>query len=67
MRTLARATREMFVIEFPTPNDPKYQTLLRDGGKPAEAEEGLGLLALAGHRTDEARRDRVAGRLSTAG
>ena len=34
----------------------EYQTLLRDGVKPAEAEEGLGLLALAGHRTDEARR-----------
>jgi hypothetical protein len=33
-----------------------YETLLRDGVKPAEAEEGLGLLALAGHRTDEARR-----------
>jgi hypothetical protein len=34
----------------------EYQSLLRDGVKPAEAEEGLGLLALAGHRTDEARR-----------
>jgi hypothetical protein len=34
----------------------EYETLLRDHVKPAEAEEGLGLLALAGHRTDEARR-----------
>jgi hypothetical protein len=34
----------------------EYEALLRDGVKPAEAEEGLGLLALAGHRTDEARR-----------
>jgi hypothetical protein len=34
----------------------EYQSLLRDGDKVAEAEEGLGLLALAGHRNDEARR-----------
>jgi len=34
----------------------EYETLLRDHVKLAEAEEGLGLLALAGHRTDEARR-----------
>jgi tetratricopeptide (TPR) repeat protein len=34
----------------------EYQSLIRDGVKVAEAEEGLGLLALAGHRTDEARR-----------
>ena len=34
----------------------EYQSLLRDGVKLAEAEEGLGLLALAGHRNDEARR-----------
>jgi hypothetical protein len=34
----------------------EYETLLRDGVKVAEAEEGLGLLALAGHRSDEARR-----------
>jgi hypothetical protein len=34
----------------------EYQSLLRDGVKVAEAEEGLGLLALAGHRNDEARR-----------
>jgi hypothetical protein len=39
-----------------TQSAAEYQTLLRDGVKPAEAEEGLGLLALAGHRTDEARR-----------
>ena len=34
----------------------EYQSLLREGVKVAEAEEGLGLLALAGHRNDEARR-----------
>jgi hypothetical protein len=34
----------------------EYQSLLRDGVKVAEAEEGLGLLALAGHRNDEALR-----------
>jgi hypothetical protein len=34
----------------------EYETLLRDHVKLAEAEEGLGLLALAGHRNDEARR-----------
>jgi hypothetical protein len=34
----------------------EYESLLRDGEKVAEAEEGLGLLALAGHRNDEARR-----------
>jgi hypothetical protein len=34
----------------------EYQSLIRDRVKVAEAEEGLGLLALAGHRTDEARR-----------
>jgi hypothetical protein len=34
----------------------EYQSLLRDGEKVAEAEEGLGLLALGGHRNDEARR-----------
>jgi hypothetical protein len=34
----------------------EYQSLLRDGVKVAEAEEGLGLLALGGHRNDEARR-----------
>jgi hypothetical protein len=35
----------------------EYQGLIRDHLKVAEAQEGLGLLALAGHRTDEARRD----------
>jgi len=39
-----------------TQSAAEYQTLLRDGVKPAESEEGLGLLALAGHRADEARR-----------
>jgi hypothetical protein len=34
----------------------EYQSLIRDRVKLAEAEEGLGLLALAGHRNDEARR-----------
>jgi hypothetical protein len=34
----------------------EYQSLIRDGVRVAEAEEGLGLLALAGHRNDEARR-----------
>jgi tetratricopeptide (TPR) repeat protein len=39
-----------------SPSAAEYQSLLRDGVKVAEAEEGLGLLALAGHRHDEARR-----------
>jgi hypothetical protein len=34
----------------------EYQSLLRERVKMAEAEEGLGLLALAGNRNDEARR-----------
>jgi len=34
----------------------EYQSLIHDSVKVAEAEEGLGLLALTGHRTDEARR-----------
>jgi len=33
----------------------EYQTLLRDGVKVAEAEEGLGLLALRANRKDDAR------------
>ena len=39
-----------------TQSAAEYQRLIRDGVKVAEAEEGLGLLALAGHRNDEARR-----------
>jgi hypothetical protein len=39
-----------------TQSAAEYQSLLHDGVKVAEAEEGLGLLALASHRTDEARR-----------
>ncbi len=34
-----------------------YASLLRDHAKVAEAEEGLGLLALRDHRNDDARRD----------
>jgi len=39
----------------------EYRQLLNDGVKIAEAHEGLGLLALRGHRNDEARAEFAAG------